>query len=115
MESQSRYSIVERLTKQKLDIMGAKHSLQDDLKRAEQQADNAKVSFEIRKEEIQADAERDKKLLDKELLELEQKAHNLKERMPDKERMYDEKIAAVDEALRKIEMISQQSAHQTQS
>ena len=35
-ESQSRYSIVERLTQKKLEIMGSKSSIKEDVKRKEQ-------------------------------------------------------------------------------
>ena len=105
-ESNSRYPIVERLNKQKMDIINAKYSLVDEIKKAEQIQQNTQSRLSARKEEIQAQADREKKDLDESIIIAKQRAENLKERQSDKEKMYDEKTIAIDLALKKIEEIS---------
>jgi len=105
-ESMSRYSIVERLTKQKLDIMSAKHSLTDDVKKAEQKHTSMKDIVDDECDRILASANVDVEELKRKTEGYEVTAKNLKERQSDKEKMYDEKIKVIDEALDKIEEIS---------
>ena len=108
-ESQSRYSIVERMNKSKLDIMSAKADLKDSIKTAEQKVDALKKEIDSKKKQIQARADAEKSELDAELIKQQNIATNLKERQPDKEALFDAKIKSVDSALEKIESISKSS------
>ncbi len=108
-ESQSRYSIVERLTQTKLDIMTAKSELKEELRHKEQKITELKKDLENWNKDIEEDVHRERrnkeKLNEKAVLEY----NNTKERLADKEKNYDEKISAIDEALKSIEEISKTS------
>ena len=59
-ESQSRYSIVERLTQMKLDIISEKLSLDSDLKHKQQKAEQLKKELADWENDIQQDTERNR-------------------------------------------------------
>jgi chromosome segregation ATPase len=116
-ESASRYSIVERLTSMKLQIIGAIHEISDEVNKARQKHENALVAEEgkikefeaVRDDEIaaaKANCESRKRGLEAEIKEAEQKYDNLKDRKEEKESMLKEKLVAIDAALMKIEEIS---------
>ncbi len=105
-ESQSRYSIVERLITKKLDIMTAKFQLADEIRKAEQAVDSLRSSIEDKKQAYQDECDREKRNLDWELEKAEKKVANLKERQSDKERMFDAKLKTIEEALKILEDIS---------
>lgn len=105
-ESQSRYSIVERLIAKKLDIMTAKFQLADEIRKAEQTVDSLRSSIEDKKQSYQDDCDREKRTLDWDLENAEKKVANLKERQSDKERMFDAKLKTIEEALKILEDIS---------
>lgn len=105
-ESQSRYSIVERLTKQKLDIMTAKSNLNDEILLNIQKKDLKEKNIKQSKKRIDQEAEKGKIDLDFELKEIENKIKNLKEIKKSKEELFDNKIKAINEALDKLEEIS---------
>jgi len=105
-ESQSRYSIVERLTKTKLDIMSAKAQIDDEVKSKEQKVEGLKKDLKDWKEDIKQElikTERDK---ERQIERVEEEAGNAKQKKESKEKTFDAKISAIDEALRKIEEIS---------
>jgi len=108
-ESQSRYSIVERLTKQKLDIMGAKSDLKEDLKKKEQTMQELEANLKNWKKDILEDNKREERNLQIELDRAKREAENSKSRVKDKEKVYEEKIKAIDQALSRIEKISESS------
>jgi len=108
-ESVSRYSIVERLTKQKLDIMGAKAQLVEDITKKAQEVEVITSDIEEDKKVIQEEGEKQKRELDRVLRATTTSLKNLKERKKDKEKLYNEKIKAIDEALNKLEDISKHS------
>ncbi len=105
-ESQSRYSIVERLTTKKLDLMSAKLRLKEDVKKAEQFAKTNALQSVSKIEDIQAEADRQKRDIEADVRAMKQRHKNLEEQQSEKENMYDEKIRAINEALSKIEEIS---------
>ena len=105
-ESQSRYSIVERLTQRKLEIMNSKANIKEDVKKKEQKIDKIKKDLENWKEDIQEDIKREER---KRILEVEktkQEFENAKEQMESKEKVLNEQIKAIEEALTSIEEIS---------
>ena len=108
-ESQSRYSIVERLTKQELDIMTAKSDLVDDITKAGQEVSITEKSIEADKHAIDDEGKVRKADLDRQLERAKQKVDNLKARKIDKEKLYTAKIKAIDLALKNVADISKNS------
>ncbi|MFH1275818.1 MAG: hypothetical protein ABIH82_01795 [Candidatus Woesearchaeota archaeon] len=108
-ESQSRYSIVERLTQRKLEIMTAKSDLKEELKHKEQTIEELKKDFENWDKDVEEDNRRERRNKEKEIEKSVQKHQNLKERMTEKEQIYDQKIDAIEAALKSIEEISKTS------
>ena len=108
-ESQSRYSIVERLTQRKLDIMTAKSELKEELKHKEQKIDELHKDRENWDKDIEEDVSRERRNKERQIKKAQQEYENMRERMTEKEKVYDEKISAIDEALHSIEEISKTS------
>ena len=104
--SQSRYSIVERLTKQKLDLMSAKSNLKEYLAIKEQQVIDKRNILNNWKKDVLEDNKRQERGFLREADEAKDACTAFAGRMKDTERVYDEKIKAVDEALKRIEDIS---------
>lgn len=105
-ESQSRYSIVERLTTKKLDLMTAKLQSKEDVKKAEQFAKTTALESVSKIESIQAEANNEKRDVEADVRAMKQRFKNLEEQQGEKEALYDEKIDAINVALAKIENIS---------
>ena len=108
-ESQSRYSIVERLTQRKLEIMGSKSKLNSNLKQKEQEIGVLKRDLENWKKDIQEDIKRDERRKELEVERLVQEFENSQEQKAEKEKVYDEQINAIEKALKSIEEISKTS------
>ena len=108
-ESQSRYSIVERLTQRKLDIMSAKSDLKEEIKHKQQKIEELKKDLGNWDKDIEEDMKREKRKKQREIEKAVQAHQNLKERMAEKEQIYEEKIKAIEEALKSIEEISKTS------
>jgi len=109
VESQSRYSIVERLTQKKLDIISAKSELDENLKKKEQKTGQLKKDLEDWENNVQQDNERTKRMKQREIEKSKIDAENIKQRKTSKEKTYDEKISTIDNALERIEEISKTS------
>lgn len=105
-ESQSRYSIVERLTQRKLDIMSSKSELKEILKHKEQEVEELRKELLNWDQDIEEDVKRVKRRKEREIEKMQQECRNLKERMTEKEEVYDEKVKAIEEALNSIQEIS---------
>ncbi len=108
-ESQSRYSIVERLTQTKLDIISQKLELDEDVKLKLQKIEQLKKELEDWENDIQNDTERTKRLKQREIEKAEILSENAKQRKTAKENALNEKINSVDKALERIEEISKTS------
>ena len=105
-ESQSRYSIVERLTQKKLEIMSLKSRIKEDVKKKEQNVEIFKNDLTNWKKDIQEDIKRDER---KKELEIEKAKHdfeNAKQQMSEKEEVFNKQIIAIESALKSIEEIS---------
>jgi len=109
VESQSRYSIVERLTAKKLDIMGSKSKLKQNVKSKEQQVEKIKKDLENWKKDIQEDIKREERKKELEIEAAIQEYENSKEQLKDKENVFNEQIKAIESALISIEEISKTS------
>jgi len=108
-ESQSRYSIVERLTQMKLDIISEKLGLESDLKHKHQKVEQLKKELSDWESDIQQDTERNRRLKKREIEKANFESENAKERKNAKEIALNEKIEAIDKALERIEEISKTS------
>ncbi len=108
-ESQSRYSIVERLTTRKLEIMSNKSKLKENVKNKEQNIDGLKKDLENWKKDIQEDMKREQRRKELEIERAVQEYGNSREQTKDKETVYNEQILAIEQALKSIEEISKTS------
>lgn len=108
-ESQSRYSIVERLTQTKLDIMTAKSELKEELKNKEQKIGELKKDLENWNKDIEEQLKRERRNKERLIEKAQQEFGNTKERLVEKETVYDQKIQAITDALESIEEISKTS------
>ena len=108
-ESQSRYSIVERLTQKKLEIMNSKSKLKSEVKGKEQRIIKLQKDFENWKKDIQEDIKREQRKKELDIEGANQEFENAKEQMSKKEEAYNEQIRAVEDALKSIEEISKTS------
>ena len=105
-ESQSRYSIVERLTRTKLDIMSAKSDLSQELKVKEQKVSDLEKDYKNWLEDIEEDIKRQKRIKEREIEDAKRDYQNALDRQKVKEKVYDEKIDAINIALQSVEEIS---------
>ncbi|MBI2629864.1 hypothetical protein HYW76_02070 [Candidatus Pacearchaeota archaeon] len=108
-ESQSRYSIVERLTQKKLDIISQKLELEEDSRRKHQESEQLKKDLADWENDIQKDTERTRRLKQREIERAEIASENVKQRKTAKENALNEKIKAIELALERIEEISKTS------
>jgi len=112
-ESQSRYSIVERLTVRKLEIMSSKSSLQEELLAQLQRNEELKNDLTNWEKDIEEDIRREKRNKQRTIEKAEQDHDNTKTRLAEKERIYDTQIKAIEEALKSIEEISKSQTSQS--
>jgi len=105
-ESQSRYSIVERLTDKKLEIVSAIGNLDEEIKTKKQKVDELKKNLVDWKKDIKEDVERTERIMTRKIEDAEIDCKNAEERKKTKENTYNEKIIAIETALNKIEEIS---------
>lgn len=108
-ESQSRYSIVERLTSKKLDIMTARSELKEQVREREQFVEKLKMELENWKRDVQEDTKREQRRKEIEIERSIQEVENSKSQVKEKDSVYAEQIKAVDIALQSIEEISKTS------
>lgn len=106
-ESVSRYSIVERLTQTKLEIISAKSQLEADITSKEQSVDEAKQELKDWEASIKSENERQKREKQRMIEKFERDAENAVRRKKIKEETYDTKIKAIDTALQQIQKISE--------
>ena len=109
VESQSRYSIVERLTQRKLEIMDSKSELKQDFKEKQQKIEELKKDLKNWEKDIEEDIKREKRRKERAIEQATLDYENLKERLGEKEKVFDEQMQAIDKALESIEEISKTS------
>jgi len=105
-ESQSRYSIVERLTQKKLDIITTKSELDDNLNSKEQKIEELKKSLKDWETDIKQNIERERRTKQMEVDSLERNFNHIVKRKDSKIKAYDDKLEAIEKALSRIEEIS---------
>jgi seryl-tRNA synthetase len=108
-ESQSRYSIVERLTEKKLHIISEKLELDEELKIKQQEVEQLKKDLNDWEKDIQKDIERTRRAKQRTIEMAEISSENAKQIKAAKEKAFDDKIKAIELALNRIEEISKTS------
>ncbi len=108
-ESQSRYSIVERLTQKKIDIISEDLELDEEVKRKKQRIEQLKKELEDWENDITQDTEKTRRLKQREIEKAEIASDNSVERKAAKIEAIKDKLKAIDKALERIEEISKTS------
>jgi cysteinyl-tRNA synthetase len=112
-ESQSRYSIVERLTQRKLDIMTAKSDLKEELKHKQQKIEELRKDMENWNKDVEEEVKRERRAKERLIEKASQEYQNHVERITEKELSYDQKIETIELAIKSIEDISKTSLGNT--
>lgn len=105
-ESQSRYSIVERLTRTKLNIIEDRSRLDQEVKAKEQEIGSLKKGLTDWEKDVTEDVERTRRIKGRAVEEAEQEHKNAEERKTAKEASCDAQLVAVNQALKDIQEIS---------
>ena len=106
-ESQSRYSIVERLTSQKIGLIDNENRIDEDIEELKNEVDAKKIKLENYQDEADEDIQREVK---KRELEIEDYKNTLKFRISQKAAKViavTKKIEQIDQALKTIQKISE--------
>ena len=111
-ESQSRYSIVERLTQEKLKIIDEKANLDLEITEAEQKLEEERKKLEDWKSDVKEDVIRTERIKERAIELAEITLKNAKEQKELREGTCDNKLQILDEALEKLEEISKLSLSQ---
>jgi hypothetical protein len=114
-ESQSRYSIIERLTQSKLEIISSKSKLDGEITEKKQSAEEAKADLKDWKNNIKAEQDRHEREMQRKIEKLERDAKNAEARKKIKEQTYDLKLKAIEDALTKLEKVSEAASRQENS
>ena len=108
-ESQSRYSIVERLTQRKLDLISEGSELDEEVKKKKQLIEYLKKDLVDWESDLEQDNEKKKRIKQREIEKAEISSNNAIERKVAKVEDIKDKIKAIDKALERIEEISKNS------
>jgi hypothetical protein len=114
-ESVSRYSIIERLTQSKLEIISSKSKLDGEITEKKQCAEEAKADLKDWKNNIKAEQDRHEREMQRKIEKLERDAKNAEARKKIKEQTYDLKLKAIEDALTKLEKVSEAASRQENS
>lgn len=106
-ESQSRYSIVERLTHEKLEIIDVKAELVYDLVEAEEKVAILEKILNDWEGDIIEDVVRTRRIKNREIEQAKKALENAKSQKDEKQKTCDEKLKAIEEALVRLEKISE--------
>jgi|SRR3989338_3745534 len=111
-ESQSRYSIVERLTNTKLEAMESKARLEEDLKQKDFEIEDLKKQLIDWSEDIKEVVIRERRNKERKIQDAERNYQNSKQHLETKRKVFDDKLKAINDALKSIEDISRSAAVQ---
>jgi len=106
MESQSRYSIVERLTREKLSIITAKSQLDENIESKKQEVIEIESRLKDWEKNVKGEQDKAKRELEREIDKAKRAAKNVETRKNNKSTAFDLKIKTIDDALKRIEEIS---------
>ena len=110
--SQSRYSIVERLTTQKLEVMETKQKIESDIEAKRLQVKQLKQNLVKKKHELDEDLNRYKEDIEQTIDLLEQEIAGSEKTKTSKSALCDAKIKELDAALKSIATISAASSEE---
>jgi len=108
-QSQSRYSIVERLTQTKLDIMEEKAGMKNQLRQLEQNISGLQKDLENWEKDVKEDIKRTRRQKELQIQNATKKFQDFEDHMKDVEKSIEERIKTIDVALASIEEISKTS------
>lgn len=114
-ESQSRYSIVERLTNTKLGVIESKARLEEDLKQKDFEIEDLKKQLNDWSEDIKEVVSREHRNKERKIQDAERNYKNSKQHLETKRKVFDDKLKEIDDALKSIEEISRSAAVQESS
>src|SRR3989344_3536506 len=102
-ESQSRYSIVERLTQKKLELLSEGSELDEEVKKKKQLIEHLKKELGDWESDLEQDTEKKRRIKQREIEKAEISSNNAVERKMAKVEDIKDKIKAIDKALERIE------------
>ncbi len=108
-ESQSRYSIVERLTQKKLELISEGSELDEEVKKKKQLIEHLKKELDDWESDLEQDTEKKRRIKQREIEKAEIGSNNAVDRKMAKVEDIKDKIKAIDKALERIEEISKNS------
>jgi len=108
-ESQSRYSIVERLTRSKLDIMTSKSKLKEEVISKEQKVQDLKKDLDNWKQDYKTEKARLEREKTIQIEKAERDLVSTNKLLDNKEKDFNEKVGVLDKSLTSIEEISKTS------
>jgi len=108
-QSQSRYSIVERLTQTKLDIMKEKSDMNKKLRTIKENINNAEKDLECWEIDIKSEIKKTRRQKQKQIEDAKSQYDAYTEHIKEVEQSIDERIMTIDQALESIEEISKTS------
>ena len=114
-ESQSRYSIVERLTRDKLNIMDNKDMMKSQLEKEKSRIAKLKEDRNIKKLSLEANMAEELGCFDSEIRQIEAGIKNLEANKESYVKNCDEKIKQLDLALKAVADISRASAEEAKN
>lgn len=113
--SVSRYSIVERLTSQKLQIMEDKQKIEGDIEAKKVRIIQLTKDKETKKKNSKEELDADLRLMDEDIALLNREIASMEKGKNTKAALCDNKIKEIDKALKAIESISAESAKESSS
>lgn len=114
-ESQSRYSIIERLNRTKLDLIGAHEELQNSLRHRENILSKVQKDFDSWKEDVTFEQQKAEREHTRKVEDATRDLENFKTSVTEKNQSITKKLDAVEAALKQIESISREAAKQENS
>jgi hypothetical protein len=113
--SQSRYSIVERLTTQKLEIMEDKQKIEGDIEAKKTKIIQIQNDMKIKERESEELLKSDLVIMQQDIASLDREIASLEKGKNTKASLCDSKIKEIDKALAAITQISAESAKEEKS
>ena len=113
-ESQSRYSIVERLTNTKLEILDNKANIAKDISRKRSRLLSKENELASWERTFDLEFQREKEIKESDIIEIRAELEYLEATEDDTEKAYDLKIVEINKALARIEEISKSAQEASQ-
>ena len=111
----SRYGIVKSLTDDKISIIQQRASLEHNVKEAKQKSEEAKARLEDWRANIKAENEKQERSLKRDIQEADRHAKNKEEQIKARMTSFELQLKAIDEALARIENISEAAAKEAKA